>query len=140
MTWKLEARGWKLDGNAERTIKSFRDFEVYQLAYLLAMEVFRMTKKFPPDERYSLTRQLRDSSRSIPGNIAEGWSKRRYENVFKRQLTDAIGSSDETTVWLDMARDCEYCSTTEHEVFIKRYGSVGKMLQRLIDNWRTFER
>ena len=119
-------------------IKSFSDLEVYQVSYALAMDVFRLTKQFPIDEMYSLTRQLRNASRSVPGNIAEGWSKRRYENVFKRQLTDAIGSVDETTVWLDMARDCGYCQGAEHADLIGRYGSVGKMLQRLVDCWRTF--
>jgi four helix bundle protein len=120
-------------------IKNFRDVEVYQLAYRLAMEVFQLTKSFPTDEVYGLTRQLRNSSRSVPGNIAEGWSKRRYENIFKRQLTDAVGSVDETTVWLDMARDCDYCSGEEHARWASQYGSVGRMLQRLIDHWRTYD-
>ena len=119
-------------------VRSFRDFEVYQLAYALAMEAFTLSKRFPPDEIYSLTRQLRNASRSVPGNIAEGWSKRRYENVFKRQLIDAMGSADETTVWLNMARNCGYCPEKEHDSLIDRYASVGKMLQRLIDAWRTY--
>ena len=119
-------------------IKSFRDLEVYQLAYALAMEAFKLSKRFPADEVHSLTRQLRNASRSVPGNIAEGWAKRRYENVLKRQLTDAVGSTEETTVWLDMARDCGYCPVGEHDDLLVRYGSVGKMLQRLIERWRTF--
>src|SRR3989338_6790321 len=119
----MEVGSRKLGGwmNSERrVIKSFRDLEVYQLAYRLAMEVFQLTKRFPTDEIYGLTRQLRNSARSVPGNIAEGWSKRRYENIFKRQLTDAIGSVDETTVWLDMAKDCDYCSKEEHASWVSQ--------------------
>ncbi|MBI4340949.1 MAG: four helix bundle protein [Candidatus Omnitrophica bacterium] len=120
-------------------IRTFRDLEVYQFAYQLAMEIFSLTKRFPEHEVYALTRQLRNSARSVPANIAEGWSKRRYENVFRRQLVDAIGSVDEVTVWLDMARDCEYCDVTKHTELCERYASVGKMLYRLLEAWRTFD-
>jgi four helix bundle protein len=145
MNRRLEAGGGSLEkatpeGRMRRkVIKSFRDLEVYQLSYQLAMEILRVTNKFPSEEIYSLARQLRNSSRSVPGNIAEGWSKRRYENVFKRHLTDAMGSADETTVWLDMAKDSDYMRDKEHKDFIRRYSSVGAMLYKLINNWRTFK-
>ncbi len=77
------------------------DLEVYRLAFDLAMEVFELTKKFPKEEKYSLTDQIRRSSRSVPINIREGFAKRRYENLFIRHLNDAMGSSEETRGWLD---------------------------------------
>lgn len=83
------------------SIKSVRDLEVYRLALELAMEVFELTKKFPKEEKYSLTDQIRRSSRSVPINIREGFAKRRYENLFIRHLNDAMGSSEETRGWLD---------------------------------------
>lgn len=74
------------------TIRSYKDLRVYQLSYSLAMELFWLTKKFPKEELYSLTDQLRRASRSMAVNIVEGWAKRHYENVFKRHLLDSIGS------------------------------------------------
>lgn len=119
-------------------IKSYRDLEVYQLSYALAMDVYRLTKSFPKEEQYSLTAQIRNSSRSVPANIAEGWSKRRYENIFKRQLTDSIGSTDETVVWLDFGLDCGYFLKNKHDELVDRYNETGKKLYKLIENWRTF--
>lgn len=119
-------------------IKSYRDLEVYQLSYALAMDVFRLTKSFPKEELYSLTAQIRNSSRSVPANIAEGWSKRRYENIFKRQLTDSIGSTDETVVWLDFGLDCSYITKEMHGETVNKYNETGKKLYRLIENWKTF--
>jgi four helix bundle protein len=121
-----------------KNIVSFRDLEVYQLSYELAMQIFEITRQFPSVENYALTRQLRNAARSVPANIAEGWSKRRYENIFKRQLVDALGSVDEVSVWMDMARDCGYCNAVKHDEIVRSYERLGKMLQRLIDNWRTF--
>ena len=96
-------------------IQSYKDLQVFGLSYELAMEVFRLTKKFPKEELYSLTDQMRRSSRSVTANIVEGWSKRRYENVFRRHLLDAIGSSDEIKVWLSFADDCNYITNDEHQ-------------------------
>ena len=87
-------------------IKTVSDLEVFQLSYNFAMDIFRITRTFPKEERYSLTDQLIRSSRSISANIAEGWGKRIYENDFKRHLTYAIGSLEETKVWLLFAKDC----------------------------------
>jgi len=102
------------------------------------MEVFRMTKKFPKEELYSLTDQMRRSSRSVTANIVEGWSKRRYENVFRRHLVDAIGSCDETRVWLSFAADCNYITNDEHQALTSRFEELGKMLHRLFENWKTY--
>ena len=109
-------------------IKSYKDLKVYKLSYKLAMEIFWMTKTFPKEELYSLTSQIRDSSRSVPGNIGEGWAKRRYENIFKRHLIDAIGSCEETKILLDFSLDCKYIPGVDHKNFMNSYDEVGKML------------
>ena len=119
-------------------IQSYKDLQVFRLSYELAMEVFRLTKKFPKEELYSLTDQMRRSSRSVTANIVEGWSKRRYENVFRRHLLDAIGSSDETKVWLAFAADCGYINGDEHQTLTGRFEELGKMLHRLFENWKTY--
>lgn len=119
-------------------IRSYKDLQVFQLSYELAMEVFRLTIKFPKEELYSLTDQMRRSSRSVTANIVEGWSKRRYENVFRRHLLDAIGSSDETRVWLSFAVDCGYITSDEHQSLTRKSEELGKMPHRLFENWKTY--
>jgi four helix bundle protein len=107
------------------TVKTHRDLIVYQLSYKLAMEIFEITKSFPKDEIYSLVSQIRKSSRSVPANIAEGWAKRRYENVFLRHLNDANGSCEETKVWLDFSKDCKYTSEETCDKFANEYNRIG---------------
>jgi four helix bundle protein len=119
-------------------IRTYKDLEVYNLSYDLAMDIFWLSKNFPKDENYSLVSQIRNSSRSIPANIGEGWAKRRYENVFKRHLMDAIGSCDETRIWLDFSRDCGYIPEEGHERLAKGYDEVGKMLNGLFERWQRF--
>ena len=109
-------------------MQGFRDLKVYQLAYKLAMEVFNESKSFPKDERYSLTDQIRRSSRSIATNIAEGYRKRQYPKMFVSKLADADGEATETQVWLDYARDCGYLPTERHDTLLKEFEEVGKML------------
>jgi len=82
-------------------IKSVRDLEVYKLAFHCAMEIFQITKTFPQEEKYSLTDQIRRSSRSVCSNLAESWRKRRYKAVFKNKLTDAMQEASETQTWLE---------------------------------------
>jgi four helix bundle protein len=82
-------------------IGSFRDLIVYQKAYKLALDIFEISKSFPKEERYSLTDQIRRSSRSITSCIAESWSRRRYVKSFVNKLIDALGEENETEVWLD---------------------------------------
>lgn len=120
-------------------IKSVKDLKVYQLAYKLAMEVFELTRKFPKEEKFSLTDQVIRSSRSVAINIREGFAKRRYENVFHRHLTDSQGSSDETRGWLDFAFDCKYITEEEHIYFEKQYDEVNAMLYSLNEKWETFK-
>lgn len=119
-------------------IRTLKDLGVYELSYQMAMEIFLMTKNFPKDEVYSLTGQIRRASRSVPANIAEGWAKRRYKDVFLHQLTDATGSCEEVKVWLDFSRDCGYIEQGAHKKLFDSYNKIGAMLFGLITNWRKF--
>jgi four helix bundle protein len=119
-------------------IKSIKDLKAYQIAYQLAMEIFEITKKFPKEETYSLTDQMRRSSRSVAINIREGYAKRKYEQVFIRHLNDSLGSSEETRGWLDFAKDCTYIAKNEHKKLDDRYDEVNAMLYRLMSNWQNF--
>ena len=119
-------------------IKTFRDLDVYQLAYELAMDIFHVTKEFPKDEKYSLIDQIRRAPRPVAVNIAEGWGKRRYENSFKRHLTDAIGSVEETKSWLLFSLGCKYLSQENHERLFRKYEELGAKLFKLHDNWKTY--
>ena len=109
-------------------LQGHRDLKVYQLAYKLAMDIFHTSKSFPKEEKYSLTDQMRRSSRSIAANIAEGFRKRQYPKMFVSKLADADGEAAETQVWLDFARDCEYMPSKLHAELIKGYEDIGKML------------
>ena len=105
-----------------------RDLKVYQLAHKLAMDIFNESKTFPKDERYSLTDQIRRSSRSVAANIGEGFRKRRYANMFVSKLADADAEATEAQVWLDFARDCGYLSQEAHARLTAGYEELGKML------------
>ncbi len=114
--------------SADQQLRGHRDLKVYQLAYKLAMEIFEASKKFPSEEKYSLTDQIRRSSRSVTANIAEGFRKRQYPKMFVSKLADADGEATETQVWLDFARDCGYMPPTRCDELTKEYEEVGKML------------
>ena len=114
--------------------KSAKDLRVYQKAYALAMEIFRLSKKWPLDEKYSLTDQIRRASRSVCANLREAWAKRRYEAHFISKLTDADGENSETDTWLDFARDCGYVSKDEHERLAADCREVGAMLGSMLNN------
>lgn len=109
-------------------LQGHRDLKVYQLAYELAMDIFHLSKSFPKEETYSLTGQIRRSSRGVAANIAEGFRKRRYPNMFVNKLTDSDGEATETQVWLDFALDCGYMSKTNRDRLTVGYEQVGKML------------
>ena len=96
------------------TTGGVKDLRVYQLAYKLAMQIFNETRTFPHDERYSMTNQIRRSSRSVAANLAEGYRKRQYPSMFASKLADCDGEATETQVWLDFARDCGYLSEERH--------------------------
>ena len=115
-------------------IESFKDLIVYQKAYKLAMEIFEISKSFPKEEKYSLTDQIRRSSRSVTTCIAESWAKRRYEKSFINKLTDSLGEENETEVWLDFSKDCNYIQKEIQETLLSEYDEVRKMLIAMINN------
>ncbi|MBW2613650.1 MAG: four helix bundle protein [Deltaproteobacteria bacterium] len=96
-----------------KKISGVRDLDVYQLAFKCAMEIFKMTKLFPTEERYSLTDQVRRSSRSVCSNLAEAWRKRRYKAVFINKLSDAMQEASETQTWLEFSLACDYINDEE---------------------------
>jgi four helix bundle protein len=112
--------------------RSAKDLKVYQAAYTLAMEIFTISKAWPAEERYSLTDQIRRSSRSVCSNLREAWAKRRYAAHFVNKLTDADGENSETDGWLDFARDCGYLSPEDHGRLSGQAGEVGAMLGTMI--------
>ncbi len=119
-------------------IRHFRELEVYQLAMDTAMRIFEVSKLFPAEEKYSLTDQIRRSSRSVCTNIAEAWRKRRYPNAFVSKLSDADAEAAETQVWLEFALKCGYldrkfCDELD-AVYEKILGKLVKMLTRP-DQW-----
>jgi four helix bundle protein len=107
---------------------SFKDMKVYQMAYELAMNIFEISKSFPKSEMYSLTNQIRRSSRSICSNIAEAYRKRHYPKHFSLRLSDADSETSETIVWLDFSRDCGYISLETHQILSVKYEEIGRML------------
>lgn len=113
-------------------LRGHRDLKVYQTAYKLAMEIFHLSKQFPREERYSLTDQIRRSSRSVAANIAEGFRKRRYPNMLISKLVDSDGEATETQVWLDFAVDCEYMSREDRDRLTDGYEEIGKMLSGMM--------
>lgn len=121
-------------------IKSFRDLEVYQLAFEAAMDIFEVTKDFPREERYSLTDQIRRSSRAVCANIAESWQKRRYPAHFVSKLTDAQSEAEETRSWLQFASRCHYMERDYAIEFDKKYDAIiGKLIRmcQTPENWST---
>jgi four helix bundle protein len=119
-------------------IKSAKDLTVYQKAYALAMETFEASRRFPTEEKYSLTDQIRRSSRSVCTNIREAWAKRRYEAHFVSKLTDADGENGETETWLDFASDCQYLSKSDHTILTEKCREVGAMLGTMINAPTSF--
>jgi four helix bundle protein len=119
-------------------IRSAVDLIVYQKAYTLAMEIFRLSKAWPPEERYSLTDQIRRSSRGVCANIREAWAKRRYEAHFVSKLTDADGENSETATWLDFAKDCNYLDHADHVHLSERCKEVGAMLGGMLNDPSSF--
>jgi four helix bundle protein len=115
-------------------INSFKELIVYQKAYKLAMEIYEISKEFPIEERFSLTDQIRRSSRSVTSCIAESWSKRRYIKCFVNKLTDSLGEEYETEVWLDYSQDCRYITVNKKKELLSGYDEVRKILISMINN------
>jgi four helix bundle protein len=117
---------------------SFRDLIVYQKAYKLAMEIFEISKSYPKEEKYSLTDQIRRSSRSVTSNIAEAWARKRYVKSFVNKLTDSLGEEYETEVWLDYSRDTKYLDLSKYTELMNECDEVRKILISIInhpDKW-----
>jgi len=119
-------------------LRGHRDLKVFQMAYRLAMEIFEVTKSFPKEERYSLTDQIRRSSRSVAANIAEGFRKRQYPNMLASKLADADAEATETQVWLDFAYDCGYLPQPQRASLTEDYEEVGKMLGAMMQSPEKF--
>lgn len=119
-------------------IQSAKDLIVYKKSYQLSMMIFKASKKFPLEERFALTCQIRRSSRSVCLNLREAWAKRRYPAHFSSKLTDCDGENSETDSSIDFALDCGYITAEEHREFSKLTTEVGKMLGSMIRNPAPF--
>ncbi|MDJ0733538.1 MAG: four helix bundle protein [Nostocaceae cyanobacterium] len=115
-------------------IKSHEDLEVYQIAFDAAMQIFELSKKFPVEERYSLTDQIRRSSRSVCANLAEAWRKRRYEAAFVAKLNDVEAEAAETQTWLKFAVKCNYLDVETGREIYATYNRVLSILVTIINN------
>ncbi len=118
--------------------KSFRDLVVYQRSRELSRDIRTLTASFPTEERFSLTDQMRRSSRSIGANLAEAWAKRRYEKHFISKLTDADGEQMETQHWLQTALDCAYIDARTHDELVARCMEIGRMLGGMMEKASLF--
>ncbi|WP_416865084.1 MAG: four helix bundle protein [Imperialibacter sp.] len=121
-----------------RYVRSFRDLDVYKMASNLTSSIFEITKRFPKEEMYSLTDQVRRSSRSVGAQIAEAWGKRRYEKHFISKLTDADAEQLETQHWIEVALNCQYISVVERNALIEQCNYIGKMIYSMIAKSKMF--
>ena len=119
-------------------IRTFKDLIVYQKAFEQAMEIFEITKGFPKIEQYSLTDQIRRSSRSVCVNIGEAWRKIRYPAHFVSKLTDADAEATETMIWLDFSLHCKYLGQNTYKIVTDGYEEIGKMLGSMIGSPEKF--
>jgi four helix bundle protein len=119
-------------------IRTHKDLKVFQLSFEAGMMIFDISKTFPKEEMYSLTDQIRRSSRSVSGNIGEGFRKRKYPKSFVSKLTDAEGEAAETQIWLDYALACGYIETIIHADLFDKYDHIISMLVNMStkpENW-----
>jgi len=123
---------------ARRKIVSHRDLEVYGKAFGAAMSIFDLSKGFPKEETFSLTDQVRRSSRSVCANLAEAWRKRRYENHFVSKLSDAEAEAAETQVWLEFAVKCEYLAREVPAELYKTYDEILGTIVGMINHPETW--
>ena len=119
-------------------VKSYKDLEVYKLSRQLSRNIFDVTKTFPREEMYSLTDQIRRSSRSIGAQIAEAWGKRKYERYFVNKLTDSDSEQFETQHWIETAKDCSYITEQQSGELLTKCYSIGRMLNSMITKAGTF--
>jgi four helix bundle protein len=119
-------------------IRSFQELRVYQEAFAAQQEIFSATKRWPAEERYALTNQIRRSARSVGASLAEAWAKRRYPMNFVSKLSDADGELQETEHWLATAEACGHLSATEVKELQGRLNSIGKKLGAMMSKPETF--
>ena len=112
-------------------INSHRDLEVYKLAFECAMEIFQISKRFPAEEIYSLTDQIRRASRSVCSNLAEAWRKRIYKAVFVNKISDSMQEASETQTWLDFCIACKYIDRQTFERLDQKYEKILAMLNSM---------
>lgn len=123
------------------TIKFHQDLQVYQKSFDTAMEIYQLSKIFPKEELYSLTDQIRRSSRSVSANISEAWGKRKYEKSFIAKLTDSEAEARETQTWLQFALACNYINEEQFKILNNQYNQIIGMLVNMMSqsqNWCTF--
>lgn len=120
-------------------MSSFKDLLVYKKAFELAMQIFEITKTYPKDEVYSLTSQIRRSSRSVCSNISEGYRKRRYEAHFISKISDSDMENSETQVWLDFSLKCSYINKDAYDKLTLKSEEIGKLLNDMIINPKKYK-
>jgi len=118
--------------------RSFRDLTVYKTARQEALRVFEITKAFPKDEKYSLTDQIRRSSRAVGAMIAAAWARRRYRAAFVNKLDEALEEATEAQAWLDSALDCKYIGLAEFQTRDNQWQQIGAMLKGMADRADDF--
>lgn len=116
----------------------FQDLLAYQKSFSLAMKIFEITKSFPKEEMYSLTDQIRRSSRSVPANIAEAYRKRVYPKHFHSKLTDSDAENSETQVWMEFSLKCNYINESVYKELLNESNEVGKLINYMILNPQKF--
>lgn len=125
----------QIDGKKKYVrIKSFRELEVYKIAFKAAVEIYEISKSFPPEEKYSLTDQIRRSSRSVCTNIGEAWKKRIYPAAFVAKLSDSEAEGAETQVWLDFSLRFDYINNKTYKRLDDKYEHIGAMLIKMSKN------
>ncbi len=112
-------------------INSFRDLNVYKAARLETQKIYERSRSFPVEEKYSLTDQIRRSSRAVKAMVAEAWARRRYRAVFIHKIDEALGEATETQSWLDDCLDCGYISPSEYKQMNAAWQSIGAMLNKM---------
>ena len=119
--------------------KSFRDLTVYKKAFELAMEIFKISKRFPKEEMYSLTDQVRRSSRSVCSCIGEAYRKRLYPAYFVSKSSDADMENTETKIWLDFACNCKYITNDEYKNLMDKADEIGRLLNHMENNPEKYQ-
>ncbi|HHZ15876.1 MAG TPA: four helix bundle protein [Candidatus Cloacimonetes bacterium] len=121
-------------------IKSFRDLIVYRKAFEMACKIYGITSSFPKEEKYSLTDQIRRSSRSVCANLAEAWARKSYPKAFVNRLSDALAEQLETEVWLDFCVRHKYIDNATYTTLLENYDEVRKILISMINKPENFNR